>query len=139
MAAALPPREEFATIEAASRAALAYVAAHGGTYVPIAGTGSMAPYIPPGKTLTAEAQKNEIVAYVVTAAGATFADIAKGDLVIYRPKWNESRPVMHQAALYHDGGWVMSGLANRHSETGERMTAENFTGLVAYAAVVEAP
>lgn len=134
---ALPPRHEFATLVAASDAALAYRRAHGGTYTPIAGTGSMAPYIPAGQAKTLAAQATEIVAFVVTAAGKTFADVAEGSLVIYRPEWNERRPVMHQAAQFDGGGWIMTGLHNAHSESMERMTADKFTGLVAAAFVVK--
>lgn len=118
----LPPR-----IEHASQA-LALVAA-GPDGVPIAGTGSMAPYISPAPA--GADPRATVVAYITPRAGATFADITPGALVIYRPRWNKSLPVIHGAALRDSAGWVMSGLANAHSEPGERVTAENFVAIVA--------
>jgi hypothetical protein len=96
--------------------------------VPVAGTGSMAPYIPaaaPGRDAIAT-----IVAYAKPRAGATFADIKAGDLVIYRAAWNPSHAIMHQAAQRDAAGWIMSGLHNSRSESWERVTAENFRAII---------
>jgi len=118
----LPPRMEHAT------QALALVAA-GPHAVPVAGTGSMAPYIPaalPG----AGDLRTIVVAYITPRTGARFPDITPGALVIYRPVWHNGLPVIHGAALRDSAGWVMSGLANARSEPGERVTADNFLALV---------
>jgi hypothetical protein len=120
--AGLPPRLEHAT------QALALVAA-GPQAVPVAGTGSMAPFIPaalPG----AGDPRTIVVAYITPRPGAGISDITPGALVIYRPVWNNGLPVIHGAALRDSAGWVMSGLANARSEPGERVTTENFVALV---------
>ena len=96
--------------------------------VPVLGTGSMAPYI-------AAAPKGSdplttVMAYVVTVQGATIADVKAGSLCIYVPDW-AGRHVMHQAASFADGGWIMTGLGNKGYENAERMTGRNFVGIVA--------
>lgn len=96
--------------------------------VPIAGTGSMAPYIPAAAPDLDPLAT--IVAYARPRAGATFADIKPGDLVIYRAAWNPSHPVMHQAAQRDAQGWIMSGLHNNRSESWERVTAANFRAII---------
>lgn len=127
----LPPKTEHASVSQARDAAFAYALAHGGSVVPIAGTGSQAPYIPAARP--GEDPKDPL-AFAVTSAGKGWADITPGALVIYRPAWHPSSPVMHQAAQFSAGGWVMSGLHNERSESWERMTPEKFLGLVAYVA-----
>lgn len=96
--------------------------------VAVLGTGSMAPYIPASRAgldpLTT------IVAYVVLVPGAGIADVKKGDLCIYVPVW-AGRNVMHQAAEFDNGGWIMTGLNNREFENSERMTGDKFVGVVA--------
>ena len=93
------------------------------------GTGSMAPYIP-AAPIGMDALTT-IVAYVVTDAKATFADIAPGALCLYRPAWSPQFTVLHGAAQKDGDGWIMSGLHNKHSETGWRVTERNFLGLAA--------
>jgi len=95
--------------------------------VAVLGTGSMAPYI-------ASAPKGSdplstVMAYVVTVQGATIADVKAGSLCIYIPDW-AGRHVMHQAASFADGGWIMTGLGTKSYETTERMTGRNFVGIV---------
>ena len=96
--------------------------------VAVLGTGSMAPYIaaaPAGSDPLAT-----VMAYVVTVQGATIADVRAGSLCIYVPEW-AGRHVMHQAASFADGGWIMTGLGTKSYETTERMTGRNFVGIVA--------
>ena len=96
--------------------------------VAVLGTGSMAPYIaaaPKGSDPLAT-----VMAYVVTVQGATIADVKAGSLCIYVPNW-AGRHVMHQAAGFADGGWIMTGLGNKGYENAERMTGRNFVGIVA--------
>ena len=95
--------------------------------VAVLGTGSMAPYIaaaPKGSDPFAT-----VMAYVVTVQGATIADVRAGSLCIYVPEW-AGRHVMHQAASFADGGWIMTGLGTKSYETTERMTGRNFVGIV---------
>ena len=106
--------------EAQTLAGLGAVAVHG--------TGSMAPHIaaaPKGSDPLAT-----VMAYVVTVQGATIADVRAGSLCIYVPEW-AGRHVMHQAASFADGGWIMTGLGTKSYETTERMTGRNFVGIVA--------
>ena len=96
--------------------------------VAVLGTGSMAPYIaaaPKGSDPLAT-----VMAYVVTVQGATIADVRAGSLCIYVPEW-AGRHVMHQAASFSEGGWIMTGLGTKSYETTERMTGRNFVGIVA--------
>ena len=96
--------------------------------VAVLGTGSMAPYIaaaPKGSDPFAT-----VMAYVVTVQGATIADVRAGSLCIYVPEW-AGRHVMHQAASFSEGGWIMTGLGTKSYETTERMTRRNFVGIVA--------
>ena len=120
--AGLPPRMEHAT------QALALVAA-GPHAVPVAGTGSMAPYIPAAPT--GRDPLATVVAYVTPQPGATFASITPGALVIYRPRWAAGTHVLHQAAQLTAAGWVMTGLHNTRSESWEPITAAEFVALVA--------
>ena len=95
--------------------------------VAVLGTGSMAPYIaaaPAGSDPLAT-----VMAYVVTVQGATIADVRAGSLCIYVPEW-AGRHVMHQAASFSEGGWIMTGLGNKGYENAERMTGRNFVGIV---------
>ena len=95
--------------------------------VAVLGTGSMAPYIaaaPAGSDPLAT-----VMAYVVTVQGATIADVRAGSLCIYVPEW-AGRHVMHQAASFSEGGWIMTGLGTKSYETTERMTGRNFVGIV---------
>ncbi len=120
--AGLPPRIECASeAEARERA--------GAGAVRILGTGSMAPYIP-----AAPAGRDPhatTVAFAVMEPGATFADIATGKLCTYRPEWDAKAHVIHGAAARDGLGWIMSGLHNARSESWARVTAANFTGIVA--------
>ena len=77
-----------------------------------------------------KAHPSVVVAYVVTAPNLCYADIKKGDLVLYFPKWTPSQ-VLHQAAQKDAGGWIMSGLNNAHYEAEWRVTPENFNGIIA--------
>lgn len=125
----LPPKAELPTLAEAHAAALAYQHANGGNVLPILGTGSMAPFIPPARA-GLDPWKT-VVAYVVTDPRATFADVRAGSLCIYLAAWNRGGPVLHQAAERDGGGWIMSGLNNAQSEADWRVTPENFRGVAA--------
>ena len=118
----LPPRIVCATQEEARQRA-------GATAIAVLGTGSMAPYIPaaaPGRD-----PLETVVAYLVPSLDLVFADIAPGRLVVYQPAWSPHYCVTHGAAVQDRLGWIMSGLANRTYEAGERVTAANFRAIVA--------
>lgn len=120
--AGLPPR-----IDCASEAEAKALAGPGA--IPVLGTGSMAPLIPaaaPGRD-----PLSTCVAYVATVPGATYADITRGSLCVYRAEWSPIYRVMHCAANRDRLGWIMSGLHNAHSEPGWRVTEQNFIALAA--------
>ena len=97
--------------------------------IPVAGTGSMAPYIPasaPGLDPLAT-----VVAYAVPGAGSVYKDIAPGALVVYAIQYRKGYNTMHQAALLDGGGWIMTGLHNEGYENKVRVTKENFVAVVA--------
>lgn len=125
----LPPRVECAGQAAAARQAYAFAGDHGGDVIAVLGTGSMAPYIPaaaPGAD-----PLRTVVAYVVAAPRATFADIRPGALVVYRAAWSAAHPVLHQAASRDAAGWIMSGLHNPEYEARWRVTPANFVAIAA--------
>jgi len=96
--------------------------------IPIAGTGSLAPFIaaaPSGSDPLAT-----VMAYAVIDSTATFADIRSGTLCIYAADWTKYR-VMHQASARDSLGWIGSGLHNARSEAFARITPQNFVGIVA--------
>jgi hypothetical protein len=95
--------------------------------VAVLGTGSMAPYIAAAHAGTDPLAT--VMAYVVTVQGATIADVRAGSLCIYIPEW-AGRHVMHQAASFSEGGWIMTGLGTKTYENAERMTGRNFVGIV---------
>lgn len=119
MQAGLPPRIVCNTLaEAREQAGWAAYA--------ILGTGSMAPYIPAAKP--GQDPLSTIVA-LAKPSSAGFKAIRKGDLVVYRPNWFPG-PVCHQAALKDEGGWIMSGLNNRESESFTRVGPEQFLAII---------
>lgn len=126
----LPPKEECQTREAALAAALLN-AGPGGAVKAVLATGSMAPYIRGARK--GEVPLETVVAYAVVKNGATFEDIKAFDLVLYRATWipDPNNCVMHQAAMKDWLGWIMSGLHNKLSESGDRVTKANFKGIVA--------
>jgi hypothetical protein len=96
--------------------------------IAIAGTGSMAPYIPAAASgLNA---RQTVCAYVVLVPNAPYTAITPGALCIYQPVWEKGH-VMHQAAALDAGGWIMTGLHNERYENKDRVTALNFVGIVA--------
>lgn len=117
----LPPR--IVTKSEAEARALA-----GPGCVAVLGTGSMAPFIPASKPGLDPFVT--ICGFVVLQPGATVEDVKTGALCVYSPDW-AGRSVLHQAASFSDGGWIMTGLHNKGYENKERMTGRNFIGLVA--------
>ena len=118
----LPPR-----IECKSQAEAMKLA--GPTAIPIAGTGSMAPYIPASPAGLDPLAT--VVAYAVPGAGSRYSDIAPGALVVYAIEYVKGHNTMHQAALLDGGGWIMTGLHNKGYENNVRVTKENFVAVVA--------
>lgn len=119
MVAALPPRivctsQDDAWIKA------------GPTAIAVLGTGSMAPYLPHAKD--GQDPLKTVVGYA-KPSGAAFFTIRKGDLVVYWADWAKAN-VMHQAAQHDSGGWIMSGLHNRSSESFARVTPETFRAVI---------
>jgi len=96
----------------------------------VVGTGSMVPYLPAapeGKDPMATR-----VAFAITLPGSKIEDVKAGDLCIYTASWVIGDfYVIHQAAMKDVHGWIMSGLHNKLSESGTRVTADNFKGIVA--------
>lgn len=119
----LPPLVICADLADAQGKAGAFAATHGGSVFSVGGTGSMAPYIPAGRNAA------DVVAFGVTRAGATFADVKAGALCLYADAASPVGVTLHSAALRTKWGWVMSGLHNARSDA--RMTAETFRGIVA--------
>lgn len=127
LAAGVPPRELCADQAAARIRADAFAGEHGGTVIPVLGTGSMAPFIPaaaPGSD-----PLRTVVAFVVV--GGRFEEISTGRLVVYRAEFSPKFSVMHQAAAEDAGGWIMTGLHNRSYENRTRVTPANFIGIAA--------
>lgn len=120
----LPPRIECANRGEAMMAALHAATEHGGSILPVLGTGSMAPYIPraaPGL----DPRKTE-VSYVLTRAGARWSDVSARNLCLYGVG---NMLVLHQAEKRTKDGWIMTGLHNERSDVW--MTPESFRGIVA--------
>ena len=125
----LPPKEVFATIEEAGKAAQAFAQSTGGSLGSVFGTGSMVPFIPSAKP--GESPTSTIVAFVVSRPGATFADIRVGDLCTYQPAdRTPGQTWIHLAAKKDSAGWIMTGLNNKHYENWMRVTPANFSFIV---------
>lgn len=68
----------------------------------------------------------EIADWVVTAK-VPFSDDLKGKAVVYRPKWNQGKPVCHRLVSGDaKDGYIASGDNNPRSEASERVRADNF-------------
>ena len=102
----------------------------GSLVVGILGTGSMYPWLP--KAPEGMDPRTTRVAFTVRRPGAAFEDIEDGDPVSYYADWLPpgSLGVLHQAAKFQNGGWIMSGLNNAHYESKWRVTKRNFIGIV---------
>ena len=122
--AKLPARFSFASLDDALLAATKYSDTFGGQVCSVLGTGSMAPFIPasPGKVAVP-------VAYAVMGLPQSFESIKQGELLVYRPTWGTGFAV-HLASQKTTSGWIMSGLANAHSESAWRVTQTNYVGTV---------
>lgn len=126
----LPPKEVFTTPALASEAADAYAALHGGSVGLVAGTGSMVPYI---RAAREGELTSSVVAFFVTDARRSYVDIKVGDLCTYSPESvpGQTAVWIHVAAQKDKNGWIMSGLANKRSESWQRVTPANFRAIVA--------
>lgn len=130
----LPEPVLCASAAEAEAAARSYQREHGGFIGSVLGTGSMVPWLP---ACPAGADPmTTFVAYSATRPGATFADVKPGVLCVYRA--STGTLIIHEAAQLTAHGWIMTGLHNRRSDA-ERMTADNFVGVVEIVFVVETP
>lgn len=86
----------------------------GGTPYFVAYTGSMKPYL----------QGGEIV-----VCKSDFEGIKLGDVVVYRASFSYT-PIIHRAVQKDKAGWIMSGDANRDSESWARVRKDNYLGTV---------
>lgn len=120
----LPPKEIVADLQEAGRESALYAFKIGGRQMNVLGTGSERPYIPAAKP--GQDPLKTIVAFVVIAG--KYEDVKVGKLCCY--EYEPNRLFLHHAAKYDGGGWIMSGLNNRWSETDRRMTEKNFRGIV---------
>ena len=77
-------------------------------------TGSMKPFLQGGE-------------YVVTVAN--YDAIRLGQILVYHAPYNKS-PIVHRAVQKDKDGWIMSGDANRHTESWFRVTKDNYLGTV---------
>ncbi len=96
--------------------------------IPVLGTGSLAPYLPP--SAPGLDPLKTVVAYAAIDPTSRFDDIRAGTLCIYSADWTKFH-VMHQASTRDSLGWIGSGLNNAHSESFARITPKNFVGIVA--------
>jgi hypothetical protein len=87
--------------------------------VPVAGTGSMKPYIP-GST-----DPNDVVA-VAAVESPPYEALKKGDLVIYRWK---NKLVIHQIVARQGKNWIAAGLNNSYYD-GPVVSRETFLNRV---------
>ena len=78
----------------------------------VANTGSMEPFIMGG-----DRALGKKVAY---------EDLQVGDVVNYRPKWNKGNLTIHRLVLKDKDGFIASGDNNKNSESGERVTKDNY-------------
>lgn len=123
----LPPKVVAADDKAAWSRAIEYAAVNGGAVFSIAGTGSMAPFIPAAPA--GRDPVSTVVAFGVTKRGANFADVTPGAVCLYAHSASAVGVSMHGAAMRDGPSWIMSGLHNARSDI--RMTRETFRGLVA--------
>ena len=121
----LPPQELVGSQLEASILA----STRGEVVIGVLGTGSMAPYIP--ASARGEDPLTTTVAYAVLDQTRGYKDLHPGDLVVYHADWNPENPVIHLAEVFDQGGWIMTGLHNKSSETHWRITENRFVGVAA--------
>ena len=120
----LPPVEQPMPQIVAVTEALDFAKAHPGYKVTaVLGTGSMAPYIPASPE--GKDPMKTVMAYAVV--GGDFKDVHTGTLCVYAPEGLDYQ-IIHLAVSFVNGGWIMTGLANKHYETWWRMTPKEFRG-----------
>lgn len=127
--AGLPPRFECRDAHDAGVRLARWLGKRGGEMTPILGTGSMAPFIPPAAP--GKNPRTTIVAYAALRPNATFADIERGNAIIYEYLPEPGSQFLHCAAEKDKDGWIMTGLANPLSESWTRVTEKNFKAIVA--------
>jgi hypothetical protein len=87
--------------------------------VALMGTGSMSPPIPVGKP-------TERVAYIAVDNSRDFDTLGEGAPVVFRH--DSGQLIFHSLAKLTPSGWVTSGLANSHYDTGY-VTRKNLRGV----------
>lgn len=84
----------------------------GGNAYVAADTGSMRPTLDGGDS--------------ILCLPVPYEDLKEGDIVNYRPKWNNGKLTIHRLVLKDKGGWIASGDGNKRSENWERVTKDNY-------------
>ena len=83
----------------------------------VLGTGSMEP------TLTTDDR--------LVSVRVPFEELKEGEIVTYKPSWaKDGQVITHRLVQKDKGGWILSGDANKRSESFERMTPEKYLGKV---------
>lgn len=79
-------------------------------------TGSMRPQIESGD--------------IVISKAVPFKELKKGQIVNYRPKWNNGKLTLHRLVENDKDGWIASGDNNSRSENWERVTEANYDSVL---------
>ena len=96
-------------------AALAKAGAVSGQHYIVQGT-SMLPAIQPG--------------WYVVADKTSFDKLEVGDIILYKPKWNNGNVVVHRVASIENSGIIATGDNNRRYENWEYVTPQTYLGKV---------
>jgi hypothetical protein len=59
-----------------------------------------------------------------------YDELKEGDVVNYRPKWNDGKLTCHRLVAKDKDGWIASGDNNGRSENWERVRPENYVDVV---------
>jgi hypothetical protein len=119
----LPPRYVYASLNEA------YFAA-GPFSLPLAGTGSMYPWIPKNKH-----GRDSIVGYAVVEQ-IPFNDLRAGDVIIYHDK-KRDMVIIHRLVNKWGNGWLASGDSNSQSDYNIEITENVYDSRVKSIHVVE--
>lgn len=114
-----PPLFVYADAEIALHAAIAHAHGVNGRLMFTTNTGSMEPLIHGGDLLVVEP--------------VAFDALYVGQVIIYAADWQPTGapPVCHRIVYKDKLGLVLAGDHNPHTESGYRVTAQNYIGLVA--------
>lgn len=68
--------------------------------------------------------------WYVVADNTSFDKLEVGDIILYKPKWNNGNVVVHRVASIEDSGIIATGDNNRRYENWEYITPQNYLGRV---------